>query len=221
MKYYPVFLRVADRPCVVIGGGKVAERKVDALMRAGAKVTVISPTLTRRLAARVAARAVEYQRRRYVGGDLHGYFLAYAATDDEQVQQQLVTDAGDAGVLLNVVDRAQRCDFITPAIVERGDLIVATSTGGTSPALAKRIRQELEAVFGSEYETALCLFRRLREQLRAQRRPPAERRRIFSALANSSLLDYLRLHQTHAVDRLLAETAGDGISLATLGMELD
>ncbi|MBP1684008.1 MAG: precorrin-2 dehydrogenase [Deltaproteobacteria bacterium] len=221
MKYYPVFLRVVGRPCVVIGGGSVAQHKVEALMRAGAQVSVISPTLTARLAARAAARQIVHERRCYAKGDLRGCVLAYAATDDAHVQQQVAAEAREAGVLLNVVDRPDRSDFITPAIVERGDLVVAVSTGGASPALAKRIRHDLEGTFGAEYEFALHLFRRLRTELTAQRRSPAERRRIFSALANSALLDYLRLGQTQAVNRLLAETAGGGISLTALGMELN
>lgn len=220
MTYYPVFLRVAGRSCIIIGGGAVAEQKVKSLLRAGALVTVISPTVTPRLAALAAAHEIEHRQRGYIRGDLHGCVLAYAATDDEQLQRQLVADAQEAGVLVNVVDRPPLCDFITPAMVARGDLIVAISTGGASPALAKRIRQDLEERFGWEYEVALRLFRRLRDHLAAQLCSPAERRRIFSALANSSLLDYLRECQPHAVDRLLAETAGEGISLAALGMEL-
>ena len=220
MKYYPVFLRVAGRRCVVVGGGKVAEQKVESLLRAGARVTVISPEVTPRIAALAATSEIEHQGRPYARGDLHDCFLAYAATDDAHVQQQVVGEAGDAGVLLNVVDRPQLCDFIAPAVVERGDLVVATSTGGASPALAKRIRQDLQGAFGPEYDVALQLLRRLRERLAGQSRPAAERQRILSTLANSSLLDYLREGQTHLVDRLLAETVGDGVSLATLGMEL-
>lgn len=221
MKHYPVFLRVAGRTCVVIGGGHVAERKVDVLLRAGARVTVISPALTAGLAARAAAGEIGHACRGYVSGDLRGARLAYAATDDEQVQQNVVADARALGVWLNVVDRPELCDFITPAIVERGDLVIAATTGGASPALAKRIRQDLEADLGAEYALALRLLRRLRAQLTAQRRSPAERQRILAALANSALLDYLRLRQTQAVDRLLADTAGAGISLTALGMDLD
>ncbi|MFI5394515.1 MAG: bifunctional precorrin-2 dehydrogenase/sirohydrochlorin ferrochelatase [Candidatus Binatia bacterium] len=220
MKYYPVFLRVAGRRCVVVGGGKVAEQKVQSLVRAGARVTVVSPEVTPRIAALAATSQIEHQRRAYGRGDLHGSFLAYAATDDEHIQQQVAREAEDAGVLLNVVDRPQLCDFIAPSVVERGDLVVATSTGGASPALAKRIRQDLQDVFGPEYDVALRLLRRLRDRLAGQSLPAVERQRILSSLANSPLLEYLRQRRTHEVDRLLAETVGDGVSLATLGMEI-
>lgn len=220
MKYYPVYLRVAGRRCLVVGGGKVAEQKVDVLLRAGARVTVVSPELTEHLAALAAAASFEWRSRAYLRGDLAGCLLAIAATDHEDVQQRLIDDAAAAGVLLNVVDRPERCDFIAPAVVERGDLCVAISTGGASPALAKRVRQDLENRFGPEYELALQLLERVRRWLAGRSRSQAERQRIFSTLANSPLLDYLRQRQTDDIDRLLGETVGEGVSLATLELEL-
>ncbi len=220
MKYYPIFLRVAGRQCLVVGGGKVAEQKVKSLVHAGARVTVLSPDLTPALAAFAATRQISHHARVYVTGDLRGFFLAYAATTDEELQRTLAAEAAQAGVLLNVVDQPQLCDFIMPAVLERGDLVIATSTSGASPTMAKRIRSELASTFGSEYDLALQLLRRLREQLAAQSCPPPDRRRILTALVDSPLLDYLRTRQTDALDRLLAATVGDGTSLATLGMEL-
>jgi len=220
MKYYPLFLHLAGRRCLVVGGGQVAEKKVESLLRAGAQVTVVSPELTPRLAALAAARTIECHQRPYMPGDLAGCFLAYAATSDEHAQSAIAVEAGTAGVLLNVVNRAQLSDFIAPAIVERGDLCLAVSTAGASPALAKRIRQDLEKAFGSEYELALELLGRLRRHLATPSRSSAERQRIFSTLVNSPLLDYLRQRQTHEIDRLLAQIVGDDVSLATLGMEL-
>lgn len=219
MKYYPMFLRVAGRRCLVVGGGQVAEQKVTALLKAEARVTVISPEATAPLRQLAIAEAIEYRPRCYASGDLRGFWLAFAATDDEQMQQQLRREAGDAGVLLNVVDRPELCDFIVPSVVEQGDLVVATSTGGASPALAKRIRCELQERFGPEYAEALRLLRRLRQRLNGRVESAAERQRILRVLANSPLLEYLRQRQTHAIDQLLAETVGDGVSLASLGME--
>jgi precorrin-2 dehydrogenase len=220
MKYYPAFLRVAGRPCLVIGGGTAAERKIDSLLRSGAVVTVISPQLTPTLAALAATQQVTHHQRRYHRGDLQGFFLAYAATDDEGVHAAIAEDASAAGVLLNVVDRPHLCHFIVPSVMERGDLIIATSTSAASPALAKRIRRDLEARFGPEYALALELLRRLREHLRGGARSAADRRRIFDALVDSPLLDYLRDGQAQAVDRLLATTVGADVSLASLGLEL-
>ena len=219
MKYYPMFVRVAGRRCLVVGGGRVAEQKVTALVEAAAHVTVISPATTPRIEALAATQVIALHPRQYVSGDVRGFFLAFAATDDEQAQQQLAQDARAAGVLLNVADRPELCDFIAPAVMEQGDLVIATSTSGASPALAKRIRRDLQEFFGPEYAEALRLLRRLRQRLADHVASPAERQRILTALANSPLLEYLRQRQTDAIDQLLAETVGDGVSLATLGMD--
>src|SRR5690349_5541725 len=117
MKYYPIFLRVAGRPCLVIGGGTVAAQKVESLLNAGAAVTVVSPELNPKLAELAATRRVMHRPRPYCSGDLHGVVLAYAATNDAEVHVQIARDAAAAGVLLNVVDRPQLCTFIVPSIM--------------------------------------------------------------------------------------------------------
>jgi precorrin-2 dehydrogenase/sirohydrochlorin ferrochelatase len=220
MKYYPVFLQVTGRRCVVIGGGEVAERKVASLLAAGARVAVISPSLTPGLARRLAEGAIEYVARPYRRGDLAGALLAYAATDDESVHADIAGEAEAAGVLLNVVDRPARCGFIVPSILTRGELTVAVSTGGGSPALARRVREDLERALGPEYERALELLTRLRQHLTRESRSTAERKRILTELIGSNLLDLLREPNVAAVDRLLAEHVGGDVSLATLGAEL-
>lgn len=220
MKFYPVFLRVAGRRCVVIGGGEVAERKVESLLAAGARVTVISPSVTSGLAARAAQGAIEHLSRRYRRGDLTGVCLAYAATDDEVLHEGIAGDAEAAGVPLNVVDRPQWCSFIVPSILTRGDLTIAVSTSGGSPALARRVREDLEEALGPEYERALDVLSRLRRHLQARALPSAERQRILTGLVASDLLDHLREPDAAAVDRLLAEHAGSDVSLATLGADL-
>lgn len=220
MNYYPIFLRVAGRSCLVVGGGRVAEQKVESLLAAGACVTVISPELTPRLKALATAEDIVHRNRVYTRGDLAGFFLAYAATNDDELHAQIATEADAAGILLNVVDRPQLCDFITPSVVARGDLVIAASTGGASPAMAKHIRRELEEIFGPEYALALALLRRVRESLATGTYTGAERQRIFNALVHSPLLDYLRRGQSHDVDALLASTVGNGTSLASLGIQL-
>jgi precorrin-2 dehydrogenase/sirohydrochlorin ferrochelatase len=220
MSYYPIFLRVAGRPCLVIGGGTVAEQKVESLLTAGARVTVISPRLTPRLQTLAATGRMKHVPRTYGDGDLAGFLLACAATDDSAVHARIAAQAETEGVLLNVVDRPQLCDFITPSVLERGDLMIATSTNGASPAMAKRIRRELEESFGPEYELALKLLRRVRESLLASTWTSSERQRIFSALVDSPLLDYLRQGRSAEIDALLASTIGIDRSLASLGIEL-
>ena len=220
MNYYPIFLRVAGRACLVIGGGRVAEQRVESLLKAGARVTVTSPQLTPRLQTLAATGRVMHQPRPYASGDLAGFFMVYAATDDEALHTRVAAEADAAGVLLNVVDQPQLCHFITPSVVERGDLMIATSTSGASPAMAKRIRRELEDRFGPEYALALTLLRRVRERLAASACTGAERQRVFNTLVESPLLDYLRHGQSHDVDALLASTLGAGVSLASLGIDL-
>jgi precorrin-2 dehydrogenase/sirohydrochlorin ferrochelatase len=220
MKYYPVFLRVAGRRCVVIGGGEVAERKVRSLLAAGGRVTVVSPVVTPGLATLAAGGEIEHAARPYRHGDLAGTLLAYAATDDEALHQSISEEAEASGVLLNVVDRPRWCRFIVPSILSRGDLTVAVSTAGGSPALARRVREDIEDTLGPEYERALDVLARLRHHLQDKRLSSAERQRILTGLVASDLLDRLREPDVTAVDQLLAEHAGGDVSLASLGAEL-
>jgi precorrin-2 dehydrogenase/sirohydrochlorin ferrochelatase len=220
MKFYPVFMRVAGRRCVVIGGGAVAERKVASLLAAGARVTVVSPRLTTRLAAQVTQGAIEHLPRAYRQGDLASAWLAYAATNDDTLHATIAADADAAGVPLNVVDRPQWCDFIAPSVLTRGDLTVAVSTSGGSPALARRVREDLEHALGPEYARALTVLSRLRRHLQRQSLTSAERQRILTGLVASDLLEQLREPDRAAVDRLLAEHVGRDVSLASLGADL-
>jgi precorrin-2 dehydrogenase/sirohydrochlorin ferrochelatase len=220
MVYYPMFLRVAGRRCVVVGGGEVAARKVESLLAAEARVTVVAPAIVQALSTLVARGAIEHRARPYRTGDLEGATLAFAATDDEGLHAQLAGDAEAAGVPLNVVDRPRWCTFIVPSVLRRGDLTVAVSTSGGSPALARRVREEIERRLGPEYERALDVLARLRRHLQAQHLSRRERQRILTGLVASDLLDHLRAPDPIAVDRLLAEHAGQGVSLASLGAEL-
>ena len=220
MTYYPVFLRLGGERCVVIGGGEVAERKVESLLAAGARVTVVAPSLTPALAERLARGEITHFHRPYQDGDLDGARLAYAATDDEELHAELAAAAAAAGVMLNVVDRPQWCSFIVPAVLRRGELTVAVSTGGGSPALAGRVRDDIGHHLGPEYERALDILARLREHLQAQALPSAERQRILRELVASELLDCLRRPDAAAVDRLLAAHAGAQVTLASLGAHL-
>jgi len=218
MKYYPIFLRVAQRSCLIVGGGKVAQQKALSLLGAGAAVTVISPELTAELQALAANGRITHLARPYAPRDVCGYVLAYAATGDPVVDRHIVRDAEDAGVLVNVVDQPDLCDFIAPAVMRRGDLLIATSTSGASPTLAKRIRQDLEAQFGEEYAEVLLVLRRVRQRLKAAGCAAVERQRIFAALVESPLPELLRQRKHADVDQLLAVTVGRGVSLASLGV---
>ncbi len=189
MQNVPVFLTVADRACVVIGGGPVGTRKARMLLDAGARVTVVTPQATAELEhlARECG-ALRLLRRDYRPGDLAGSWLAFAATGVPEVQDQVATDAERERIWFNAVDEPARCSFITPAVVERGPIAIAVSTGGASPALAGAIRRDLDAWLGQEYEQAV----RLLGELRDSHEPGEERQRAFLSLIDRGLVAALR-----------------------------
>jgi precorrin-2 dehydrogenase/sirohydrochlorin ferrochelatase len=220
MRYYPIFLDLQTHLCLVIGGGAVAERKVESLLQATAQVTVISPTCTSQLRTWAADRVITLYERPYRPGDLRGFSVVFAATNDETVHEKIALEAKKAGVLLNVVDRPALCSFIVPAVISQGDLTLAISTGGASPALAKKIRQTLEQHFGPEYDLALRLLARVRERVVRNGLSSEERQRLFTALTEAPLLDYLRERQTDKLNALLQETIGESYTLEELGFSL-
>ena len=165
MSYFPIYLDMSRRRCLVIGGGAVAERKIAALLEAGAEVTVISPDVTDAVAGLSKQKAIRVTARRYEDGDLDGFELAFVATDDPQVNAAVYREGRSRGVWVNSADDPARCDFILPSVLRRGDLTVAVSTGGTSPALARTVREELELYFTQEYESLAKLAAEVREEL--------------------------------------------------------
>ena len=220
MGYYPIFVDLNGQPCLVIGGGSVAERKVASLLDAQARVSVISPRLTRQLEAWAAELRIRTLRRAYQSGDLRGFRLVFAATSDQALHQRLAAEADAAGVLLNVADRPAACSFIVPAVVSQGDLSIAVSTSGTSPAMAQKIRRQLSADFGPEYAQALQLLAHIRERLTRERLSSQERRHRFHSLVNSPLLDYLRDRKIDKLDGLLRATLGEAYSLERLDFQV-
>lgn len=165
---YPIFLDLVDRPCLVAGGGPVAEAKVRGLLAAGARVTVVSPTLTPALTALAAEGHLTHRAREYAPGDLAGSALAFAATGDRAVSRAIRAEGRARGVWVNAADDAEHCDFLLPAVLRRGALAVAVSSGGASPALTRAVRDELEryfpADFGGFVEVVAALRRELRER---------------------------------------------------------
>jgi uroporphyrin-III C-methyltransferase/precorrin-2 dehydrogenase/sirohydrochlorin ferrochelatase len=148
---HPIFVDLTGQPVVVVGGGTVAERKIEILIQSGADVTVVSPEVTDLVARWAGTGRIALERRRYQAGDLAGARLAYAATSDPETNQAIRDEARREGIWLNVVDQPDLCDFITPALVRRGNLTIAVSTNGRVPALSKQIRQELEQKYGPDY----------------------------------------------------------------------
>jgi siroheme synthase-like protein len=192
MNVYPVCLiNLHDKMCVVVGGGPVAERKVETLLACQARVTVISPTLTARLREEAEAGRLTYRARAYRCDDLEGAFLCIAATDDRAVNEQVWREGEARGVLVNTVDDVTHSHLITPAVLTRGDLTIAISTGGSSPALAARLKEELAALFGPEYAGLVQILDSLRPRLRAEL-GAQERRAFVNAAFDADVLSLLK-----------------------------
>ena len=168
MRYYPVFLDIAEKPVVVIGGGNVALQKVEGLADAGAQVTVVSPELHPRLREMVDTGGVKHIEREYRPGDLQGFKLAFVATDDRSANATVWQEGRERGVWVNAVDDIPNCDFIMPGIVRRGDLVLAISTTGASPAMARKVREDLEGFLKEEDALLLDLAGEVRRELREQ-----------------------------------------------------
>jgi siroheme synthase-like protein len=156
MQFYPIFLDLRGRSCLVVGGGAIGTRKTEGLLAAGAMVTIISPQASDEVTRWATERKVRYLQRTYCEGDLKGYFIAFGATGVSEIDVLMACEASREGVLLNVVDRPILCNFISPAVLQRGDLAIAVSTGGKCPGFAKRLRQKLERTITPEYSPILA-----------------------------------------------------------------
>jgi precorrin-2 dehydrogenase/sirohydrochlorin ferrochelatase len=168
MRYYPIFLDIAGKPVVVIGGGNIAHVKVVGLLKAGAEVTVVSPELNAEMAALSAQGRFRHFERDYEPGDLEGYTLAFVATDDRSVNSMVADEGKARKVWVNAVDDPPYCDFIMPGIAQKGDLIIAISTSGRSPAMARKMREEIEKFLTDDWAAMLELAAEVRAGLREQ-----------------------------------------------------
>lgn len=189
---YPVNLQLQGRRCVVIGGGAVAERKVEALVKANACVTVVAPEVTQGLIQLSEQGAVEWIHKCYQQGDLAGYFLAICATNSSDINAAAAGEARALGTLVNVVDAPELCDFTLPSHIARGDLLITVSTSGKSPALTKRLREELESLYGPEYGYFLEIIGRAREKVRTRLAISREREEFWRQTIDTEMVDLLR-----------------------------
>ncbi len=208
MQTYPIFAIVTGRPVLVVGGGAVGERKVQDLVAAGARVTVVSREFTpalREMAAQgiIVALAGDFQP-----AQVTGMALVVGATDDPEVNAAVSRAAQEANIWVNIVDAPELCTFIVPAQVKRGDLTLAVSTGGASPALARRLRETLERAFGPEYGPYLDLLRAVRERLLAVRRGHPGNAALFLRLVDSPLKEAVAHRDAQAVMDLLKGVVG-------------
>jgi precorrin-2 dehydrogenase / sirohydrochlorin ferrochelatase len=190
MDLFPIFLKIAARPCVVIGAGNLAEAKIESLQAAHARVTVISPRASTRIADLAAAGEIAWQRREYVRGDLQGSFLAIAATDVPAVNRAVYAEAIESDILCNAVDDPPFCDFYFPSVVRRGDLQIAISTAGASPALAQRLRKEINAQLPLDAGDWLNDLGNLRREVTQMEPLNEERKWLLHQLAQREVCGY-------------------------------
>ena len=163
---YPVMLDLSSRHCLVVGGGAVAERKVEGLVEAGARITVVSPSLTHPLLRLATDAQLRWRPREYVTGDAEGFVLVMVATDDVSVNAAVAAECRERGILINCADDPARCNFILPSVLKRGALTVTVSTGGASPTMARLVREELEALLPGDVAALTDVMAEVRRTLR-------------------------------------------------------
>ena len=190
--YYPIFIDVEDREVVIIGGGNVCARKAETMMRYGAKVTVVSPEFTGEIEAWARDGRIRIQRKEYEEIDLEGASIVIASTDDECINGRIARDCRRRRIPVNVVDVTHLCEFIVPAIVEKGSIQLAVSTGGKSPALARTLKEDLQRVVGPEYVEINDLLGELRPSAKKVLPTDADRKRFFDGILARGVLQMLR-----------------------------
>lgn len=208
-KYYPIFLNIQGKKCVVVGGGNVAWRKVCSLKEAGAKVTVVSPDFCPELEGETG---VERIQQKYDTAILKGAALVIASTDDGVVNKKVYRDAIESGILVNVVDKPELCSFIVPASVMRGNLCISISTGGASPALARNIRENLEQHFGEEYDEFTKLLSEMRQKMLSEITNESIRRDILQRIAEPDILEIIKQKGVPEAKKKIGEIIFEKIS---------
>jgi len=191
MPYYPIFLDLNHQNVVVVGGGDVAERKIKNLLIYGCTIYISSPHLTPHLQQLVATKKIHHIPYESLDSYMDDTFMVIAATDDNEVNSKIASQAKKHGLLINTVDQPKDCNFIMPSIVKRGNLQIAISTAGKSPALAKKIRKNLESMFPPEYDSFAELLGIIRTKLLSQDQPSSKNKIIFQQLVDSNLLEMI------------------------------
>ncbi len=217
MRYYPVNLDIKGKSCLVVGGGAVGTRKVKTLVSCGAHVTVVSHMFTDSLRHLAKTTTIDLEGRPYTPSDLDGKFLVIVATDDSAFNVRVSRDAEEVGILCNVADYPKACNFVLPAVVQRGDMTLSISTSGKSPAFAKWMRRKLESDFGEEYGEFLHLMGLVREKLLAESHEPEAHKPLFEALIMAGLLDTVKDGDMEGTDDRLMEVLGTGYTCDALG----
>jgi siroheme synthase-like protein len=202
MSYYPINLNLQDRAVLVVGGGNVAQGKTEQLLKAGARVTLVSPEITPRLGELADAGIINYRRGQFTEDDLEGLTLVICATNCQATNERVARCAGERRLLCNVVDQPGLCNFITPAVVERGRLQISISTGGGSPSLAQRVKREVAALIDEEYGDFLEIVAELRGEAHRLIPDYESRRQLLQAFVESEALELLRVGRRKDAEQL-------------------
>lgn len=201
--YFPILVDVKGKLCLVVGGGQVAERRIASLLEAKARVAVVSPTFSERIAGWLQEGKIEGRQRSYETGDNEGAFLVVAATDSAEVNDRICGDAMRAGQLINMCERPERGNFIVPSTVRRGRLVISVSTSGASPTVAAAIRRQIEAEFGDEYEIYLDFLSEFRLKVQELVKDTNQRHEWLRAVLRMNVLDKIRSGEFDAWKREL------------------
>jgi len=211
MGHYFISLDLTKKVCLVVGGGPVAERKVRSLFECGACVRVVGPELTPGLREMVEAGLISYRQGQYCTADLKDVFLVIGATNDEAVNRKIAEDCSKRSLMVNIVDDPHKCSFFVPAVVRRGALAIAVSTGGKSPLLARKIREELELTYGPQYGEFLDLIAGLREDIIRNIADKRMKKEILENLVSDEILSLLKESRMDLVKgRLFSAYRGSG-----------
>ena len=212
MTYYPVFLNLKDKTALVIGGGMVAERKVKTLVECGADVRLVSPEMTAGLKQMSETGKINYAGPSFEEKHLDGVFLVFTATNDKHLNHKISRTAQARGLLVNAVDQPADCNFIVPAIIKRGDLQIAVSTSGKSPAFAKILKKRLDDEFGDEYQKFLELMGNIRKEVLSKGLPQNINMGIFNRIVQSGIPDLIKKGDWKEIRAILAELLPDDVS---------
>ncbi|WP_418790411.1 precorrin-2 dehydrogenase/sirohydrochlorin ferrochelatase family protein [Phosphitispora sp. TUW77] len=207
--YYPVYLNLDGKKCLVVGGGKVAERKIRSILEAGARAYVVSPELTDWLEEAALKGKITAIRRNYTTTDLENAFIVISATDSQVINSRVASECRDRNILVNVVDCPADCNFIVPAVFRQGALSISISTDGKSPMLARRIKEDMETKFGPEYHEFLELMSNLREQIIKKFSDEEQRRDMFKKLVYSDIIQLLKDGQREKVKERISYVLGN------------
>ncbi len=202
---FPIFINLRGKKCLIIGGGEVAERKIEDLLQYEAAITIVSPQVTDKIRTWVESGIITYLSREFEEDDINGIFMVFAATNNSLVNQEIAALCRKKDVLLNAVDDPLNCDFFIPSILRHNSLVIAVSTEGKSPLYARKIRQDLEKIISEEYGEFVDILGQQREYIKNMVPDIRDRKRIFQAIVDSDILELLKAGENEKVRERLRE----------------